>query len=199
MPKPKPKLKPEKALILIRPRVRSREVASFLAQLDDQSRRMLADTASCNTAELAWQAKPGQNTIGMLLAHNALVEAFWLLVAARRCSPAEAIARLSAVMGVEFDLDGIPMPAAAKPPRGLAGWTMARYRKLHDRARAFAKRTARAWNDAYLDPSFRYVRMNGQVRILNVRWILYHVLEHQAGHYGQMLLLRHQYRDRAKQ
>ena len=56
--------------------------------------------------------------------------------------------------------------------------------------------SAGAWNDAYLDPTFRYVRMNGQVRILNVRWILYHVLEHQAGHYGQMLLLRHQYRDR---
>jgi hypothetical protein len=30
------------------------------------------------------------------------------------------------------------------------------------------------------------------------RWILYHLLEHQAGHYGQILLLRHQYRDRNK-
>jgi hypothetical protein len=28
------------------------------------------------------------------------------------------------------------------------------------------------------------------------RWILYHLLEHQAGHYGQILLLRHWYRDR---
>ena len=41
-------------------------------------------------------------------------------------------------------------------------------------------------------------RADGSFRNLNVRWILYHVLEHQAGHYGQMLLLRHEYRDRKK-
>jgi hypothetical protein len=28
-------------------------------------------------------------------------------------------------------------------------------------------------------------------------WALYHIVEHEAGHYGQINLLRHQYRARA--
>jgi hypothetical protein len=31
-----------------------------------------------------------------------------------------------------------------------------------------------------------------------MRWVLYHMLEHFSGHYGQILLLRHQYRDRER-
>jgi hypothetical protein len=32
--------------------------------------------------------------------------------------------------------------------------------------------------------------------VVTLRWTLYHMLEHLAGHYGQILLLRHQYRAR---
>jgi len=31
------------------------------------------------------------------------------------------------------------------------------------------------------------------VRVLSVRWAMYHVLEHYAGHRGQVQLLRHLY------
>jgi len=41
-------------------------------------------------------------------------------------------------------------------------------------------------------------KRDGMRHAQSVRWILYHVLEHQAGHYGQILLLRHQYRDRRR-
>jgi uncharacterized damage-inducible protein DinB len=75
---------------------------------------------------------------------------------------------------------------------------MAKYRALHDRARRFAKRTAATFSPADLDIRFERPSPSGVVRILNARWILYHVLEHQAGHYGQMMLLRHQYRDRRR-
>jgi uncharacterized damage-inducible protein DinB len=189
---------PKKFLIRIPSRARSREVASFFAQLDDQSRRMFADLAGCGAAELAWQPRRGMNTIGMLLAHCAIVEAFWLLVASGAEYPARADAGVQPAIGVAPDADGMPLAAGALPPRALARWTLPRYRRLHDRARVFARRTAGAWRDGDLDPEFRRRRADGTVRVLNVRWILYHVLEHQAGHYGQMLLLRHQYRERAK-
>jgi hypothetical protein len=39
---------------------------------------------------------------------------------------------------------------------------------------------------------------DGRRMRFNTRWILHHLLEHFAGHYGQMLLLRHQYRDRRR-
>ena len=41
-------------------------------------------------------------------------------------------------------------------------------------------------------------RKDGTKRILNGRWIYYHVLEHFAGHYGQILLLKHMRGDAVK-
>ena len=52
--------------------------------------------------------------------------------------------------------------------------------------------------DGVLSPVFQRTRRNGTVEEINVRWVLYHMLEHFSGHYGQILLLRHQYRDAAK-
>jgi uncharacterized damage-inducible protein DinB len=138
------------------------------------------------------------NTIGMLLAHCAIVEAFWLLLATEADTSAAADARLEKVIGVKSDADGMPNPAGGRPPRPLAGWTLARYRALHDRARRFARRAGAHITPATLERPRRLTRPNGAARLANPRWILYHVLEHQAGHYGQMLLLRHQYRDRRR-
>jgi len=41
----------------------------------------------------------------------------------------------------------------------------------------------------------RLRRPNGALRLASPRWILYHVLEHFAGHFGQVLLVKHQMRD----
>ncbi len=101
-------------------------------------------------------------------------------------------------LGVAADLDGMPLAAAGAPPRALTGWTLARHRRLHDRARRIARRTAARWHDADLDPPMRRTRPTGGVRVVHVRWILHHVLEHQAGHYGQILLLRHLHRERGR-
>ncbi len=188
----------QRLLIVPSSRGRSREVASFFAQLDDQSTRMFRALAGITPAELAWQPQPGRNTIGMLLAHCALVEAWWLIVARHDEPWAECERRLGKAMEIDPEADGMPLPKGRRAPRALAGWTLRRYRALHDRARRFAKRSAAAWSDAELGREFRRVRPDGSVRRLNARWVLYHVLEHQAGHYGQMLLMRHEYADRRK-
>ncbi|MEO5617154.1 MAG: DinB family protein, partial [Candidatus Eisenbacteria bacterium] len=52
----------------------SREVARFLWQMDEQRRRLAADTRDLSAEDLAWQIRPGMNTIGMLLAHIAFAE-----------------------------------------------------------------------------------------------------------------------------
>jgi len=38
-------------------------------------------------------------------------------------------------------------------------------------------------------------RCDGSNATYTVRWVLYHVLEHEAAHYGQIGLIRHQYRN----
>ena len=41
-------------------------------------------------------------------------------------------------------------------------------------------------------------RPDGSRRLFNVRWYFYHVLEHFAGHFGQILMLKHMRRDASK-
>lgn len=174
------------------PRGRAREAASFYAQLDDQSRLLLGDLRGITAAELQWQPKRGMNTIGMLLAHIAIVEVFWVNIAMER-SPEAGILR---VLGIDRDDDGIPLPAGAPPPAGLRARTLGWYEKRLAGARTWARRIVRRWPDASMERFILRTRRDGKRMRVSRRWILYHLLEHQAGHYGQILLLRHQYRDR---
>ena len=188
----------QRLLLPVPARARSREVASFFAQLDDLSRRMYADLADCTPAELAWQPAPGRNTVGMLLAHCALVEVFWLAVMNHDVPPAEWDRMMRRALAFDPEGDGMPLPPGGAPPRALKGWTLARHAKLHDRARAWARKAASRWTDAQLARPFRRTRHDGTLRVTSGRWVLYHLVEHLAGHYGQVLLLRHEYRDRKR-
>lgn len=173
---------------------RSDESGLFLAQFDELSRNLWADLAGATAAELAWQPRRGANTIGMLLAHMAIVEVFWI----QRTGKGYDAARMQRTLGIGLDDDGMPMPANALPPATLRGWKLDDFRALHRRARSFAKRAARAFRPADLDRVIPVTLRDGRHMEFNLRWILHHVLEHFAGHHGQVLLLRHLYRDRRK-
>jgi len=191
------------------PRARSREAALILAALDDQSRLMFEDLRGATPAELSWQPRRGANSIGMLLVHLALVEVYWLAVAGGKFAPGrvrtladgvrtQVDRETEHVLGVRFDADGMPFPPSGLAPRALRGWTLARFRRLHERARRHIRRRMLALGGPALDRRVERIRLNGQVSVQSVRWILYHVLEHFSGHYGQVLLLRHLYRDRRR-
>jgi uncharacterized damage-inducible protein DinB len=173
---------------------RSAEVASFFAQLDDLNRRLLEDLRGIRAAELSWQPARGQNTIGMLLAHMAIVEVFWTQVALERAAPRD----IDRALGLGVDDDGMPLARNAAPPAGLRGRSLAWFARHLRRARAFARRSFARCSPADLERDVIRVRRTGERARVNLRWILYHVLEHQAGHHGQVLLLRHQYRDRGR-
>ena len=169
---------------------RSQEVASFLAQMDDQSRRLLQDLDGASPDELGWQPYAGMNTIGMLLAHAAIVEVFWTKVALKE----DQKPALEPILGIGMDDDGMPLAEDGKPPAVLEGKDLAFYKGLLQKARAYVKETAAGLSDADMEREVVRIRPNGDRRIFNLRWYLYHVLEHFSGHYGQVLLLRHLYK-----
>ena len=144
---------------------RPREAASFLAQLDDQSRRLFEDLRGITAAELHWQPKPGTNTIGMLLAHIAIVEVYWLMIAAETMTHEAA----RKVLRFGVDDDGMPLPPGKRPPAGLKGKGFAFYRALLARARAHVKRTARRWPDVALDRVVTRRRRDGATSRQNLR------------------------------
>jgi uncharacterized damage-inducible protein DinB len=177
-------------ILTVVPSSPSRELDLFLAQLDDQTRRLTEDTRGLTRAALEWQPAPGMNSIGMLLAHLAIVEVFWMQVG--------PLARTSydstETLGITMDDDGMPLPPRGRPPKGLAGRTLKFYDDLLARARSYVRNVAATLTDADLDREVTRTRRDGKVQVLNLRWVFYHVLEHFAGHYGQILLLRHQLR-----
>jgi uncharacterized damage-inducible protein DinB len=98
------------------------------------------------------------------------------------------------VLGIGVDDDGMPLAAGGLPPETLRGRDLAYHDDLLARARAHTRAAVRELADADLDREIIRRRDDGSTRTLNLRWILYHVVEHQAGHYGQINLLRHLYR-----
>jgi uncharacterized damage-inducible protein DinB len=158
--------------------------------MDDQTRRLMEATRDITPEELEWQPKPGMNTIGMLLAHNAIVEVFWTLIVLKR----EEKPMAEPILGINMDDDGMPIPEEGKPPASLAGKNMAFYDELLTKARVFLKDSAKGVPDPDLEREVTRTRPDGTQRVINVRWYFYHILEHFSGHYGQVLLLRHLYK-----
>jgi len=173
---------------------RSKAAMAWAAHLDDQTKLLAHDLKDIQPAELQWQLRPGMNTIGMLLAHLAIVEVFWLHVAEGHATEEN----MRKCLGIGTDDDGMPLGPGGRPPKGLNGRTFKYYLKLIQRARTHTKKHAARFRDADLARSILRTRRNGQRQRTSLRWILYHVAEHFSGHYGQVLLLRHLYRDRGK-
>jgi uncharacterized damage-inducible protein DinB len=168
-------------------------VGLFLWQLDDQSRRLSEDTRGAGPEDLAWQPAPGMNTMGMLLAHIAAVEVGWMRAAVRHLDRDSG-----EVLGLSKREIGIPLPAGAPPSPALAGRELAYFDDLLGRARAYTRATVAELTDADLDRRFRTPATwaPGSEFEGTVGWALYHVLEHEAAHYGQINLLRHLVRAR---
>jgi len=170
---------------------RSPDAAMAVASLDDQSQLLFKDLEGATPEELQWQPNAGMNTIGMLLAHMAIVEVWWTLVIVAKADPAS----VEPILGIGDDDDGMPIKAGAKPIALLDGKDLAYYRDLHVKARAYLTKTAAGITEHDLAAETVRKRPDGTEVGISGRWYLYHILEHFSGHYGQILLLRHLYRD----
>ncbi|HXO22722.1 MAG TPA: DinB family protein [Thermoanaerobaculia bacterium] len=134
---------------------------------------------------LEWQLQPGVNTIGMLLAHIAIVEVYWVEVAERGLTSLEEVDRVvQAILGIRMDDDGLPLPADGVHPRVLAGKTATDYLGMLQQARSATHRTLLGWKDSDLEETRQ---VEGQE--VSRAWVLYHLVEHFAHHRGQIALL----------
>ncbi len=134
---------------------------------------------------------PGLNTIGMLLAHIAIAEVYWTQVGPLGMATFES----ESVIGIGGDDDGMPLAAGGSPAAPLMGRELAYFDDLLARARAHTKHALAGLTDADLEREISRPGPGGTVKgVVNLRWILYHMVEHEAGHYGQINLLRHQHR-----
>ena len=130
----------------------------FLWQLDDQSRQLTEDTRGATAEELSWQPAPGANTIGMLLAHIAVVEASWIDRALHGLSDVS-----DGLLPIGRKETAMPLPEGAAAPAALEGRELAFFDDLHSLSRAHTRRELAPLADADLDRRFRRISPSGRV------------------------------------
>ncbi len=122
---------------------------------------------------VAWQPKPGMHSIGGCILHIAAVEVYWFERFALGLAPDTEERKLLLVE--ETDVDGWRWP---EPPKESIAW----YFELHDRIRARTLESIKKW------PPADTVIERGD-RQATLRWVFGHVIQHEAYHGGQAVLL----------
>lgn len=145
----------------------------LLSVLEDTTQEWREELGFPPDAFLAWQPFAGGHSIGGLLLHMADAEAYWLheVAGGQARSPEEKQVLLSE----ETDQYNVRWPVP--PPRPLA-WFLAQ----QDAIRVRTRQTLLAINDP------EHVAKRGD-REFTLRWLLNHVISHEAYHGGQAVLL----------
>ena len=122
---------------------------------------------------MVWQPHPGLHSIGGVILHIAAVEVFWFekFVLDRPYDAEE----MRLLMAEETDVDGWRWPTPHLKP---LSW----YLELHDRIRARTLQSIKSWPAADVKKESRGVDHT-------MRWVLGHVIQHEAYHGGQAVLL----------
>jgi len=165
----------------------SREVAVKLSEIAAVHALLAEASEGLSPAGLERQPAPGRNTIGMLLAHVAVVETHLGQVGLL----AERDGHVHDVLGIGMEDEGMPLAPGAGPPAALAGRERDFFLDLLARAHAHTRAACARLEDADLATDIvRPPRPDGTQRVFDRRYILFHMVEHAALHLGQIRTLR---------
>ncbi len=149
------------------------QIGLLLAMLDDATTEWRGELGDASDETVVWQPFPGGHSIGTLLLHIADVEAYWLhQIGAGQARSEEDLARLLSQETQQYDLSW------PRPPAQPLSW----FRAQHDEIRARTRRIVSTWDD----PTLARPRDAAE---FTRRWLLHHVLTHEAYHGGQAVLL----------
>ena len=149
------------------------QIGLLRAMPDEGTRDWREELGVVPDETVLWQPFPGGHSIGALILHIADVEAYWLhQIGAGQARSEEGLARLLSEETQQYDLSW------PQPPALPLSWFLAQ----HDEIRARTHEIVSTWNDP------AHVRPREDAEFTR-RWLLHHVLIHEAYHGGQAVLL----------
>jgi uncharacterized damage-inducible protein DinB len=160
-------------------------ITYFLEMLDKTRSTTLRKIKNMPVEELDWQYKPGWNTIGALLSHTAALEHYFRIefVEGRKLIPAEEEKWLPAL-----DL-GHHVPTL------IRGLPVAFYQDAFaESRRLFLESFKKMDFDSFTRRIEGYDPQEG----CNLAWVLYHMIEDEIRHCGQIALLHKLYNDKTE-
>lgn len=154
------------------------ELELLLGMLDATTEFWRQELRGLKAEELRFQARPGGHSIAMLILHIADAELWWIQAVALGNKLDKAEEKRLMTHEVKQD-DGIwPVP-----PKRTKKWLLAQHDSIRERTKSMLQG---------LDPTAP-IKRKGWRNEYTLRWILHHLVEHEAYHGGQMLLLRDLY------
>lgn len=151
------------------------EIGLLAAMLVDGTRNLREELGRVGKEALGWQPFSGGHSIGALILHNIDVEGWWIEeLAAGGSRPKEELLQL---LSEETKQYSVSWP---KPPHKPLTW----YYDLQDRVRARTLDTLKRLGDANRAIPW------GAKKAFTLRWIVQHVVAHEAYHMGQAVLLK---------
>jgi uncharacterized damage-inducible protein DinB len=166
------------------------KIGLFAEMLDQLLVDLKLQVKDLTVRQLEWQLKPGMNTIGILLAHLSYAEVWWVGVAATglKWDPDGKKVMLKVC---RIEDDGIPRPADGTHPSNLKGLTAKDYILMLNRGRRFIHTEMKTWQDKDTNKFYKL----GKKAKATQSSTMFHILEHFASHFGQILMLKHMMRD----
>jgi uncharacterized damage-inducible protein DinB len=156
----------------------SREIGFYLAGMDEVREQLRAAVSGISNEDLGRLAVPETHSIGALVLHIVEAEWWWMqcIVSGNKLTEEDARAAY-------WDVLEEPERVAA---RGYsAQFCLAEADRIREQTRALLASFA----EADLDRVFARER-RGRVREQSLRWILHHLIDHEAQHKGQILMLK---------
>jgi uncharacterized damage-inducible protein DinB len=155
-------------------------VGRWLSYLGDGRKRTKEVIENLPISTLDWQGLPPQNSIGTLLYHIALIEADWLYV--------EILERpYPDMLKIWFPFDVRDNEGRLTP---VKGWELSRYLELLDNVRG---EFITHLSDMTLEEFSRLRSL--EYYDVSPEWVCSHLLQHEAAHRGQILLIREHYQN----
>jgi uncharacterized damage-inducible protein DinB len=149
------------------------QIGLLLAVLEDVTREWTEELGDIPDAFLLWQAFPGGHSIGALILHIVDVEAFWLHQVAAGLARSEE--ELRTLLSEETDQYALQWPT---PPAKPLSWYLEQHRNIRERTRQYVL--------AIGNPEHTGKHQDYE---FTLRWLLNHVISHEAYHGGQAVLL----------
>ncbi len=164
---------------------RDAQIGLLYAMQQELRERLLKAIAELTPSQMVWVPEDGGNSIGMIVLHIAEAELFWMQYVGTGND-------LTPEQKAEFRTTEFGDPKAPPLPEKPVGWFSERLHEARRTTQTFYATLA----DAALHDRRPFVDDEGREYEFSLRWIIYHLLEHEAGHRGQILTLRRRLMER---
>jgi uncharacterized damage-inducible protein DinB len=156
----------------------TREIGFYLAGMDEVREQLREALAGMSTENVGRIAVPGAHSIGALTLHIGEAEWWWMqcVVSGHELNDGDARASY---------WDVLKEPNRIAQQAYSAEFCLDEVQQIRDQTRA----TLAAFNDQDIERTFSFER-RGKTYDHSLRWILHHLIDHEAQHKGQILMLK---------